>query len=326
MSEGDGPALGPRRSALDAPAESPAEARAPSAEPHRPGPSVSRATLDIILAACGFGSITILTTLALRAGATVATAVVFRFAIAAPFLLLAAGSREVARTGGRRRAELLLLGGGGQAAINLVSLSALHFIPAATLVFLFYTYPAWIAVFAAARGSERITPVRAAALLLSLAGIATIIGNPWSGELRAPGVLLALGAAVIYALYVPLIGRLQQGTTPANASLHVAVGAAVLCAAVGAVAGEMDLEVTLGGWMAIAAMALFSTVFAFLVFLRGLAVLGPVRTGIVSTVEPFWAALLAALVLREPLSPRTLLGGAMIAAAVLLLQLRSGDR
>jgi drug/metabolite transporter (DMT)-like permease len=106
----------------------------------------------------------------------------------------------------------------------------------------------------------------------------------------------------------------------------VAVGAVVICAAWAAATGELTLAIAARGWLAILAMAVVSTVLAFLLFLRGLAVLGPVRTGIVSTVEPFWAALLAALVLGQGLSLRTLLGGAMIAAAVLLLQLRRGDR
>jgi drug/metabolite transporter (DMT)-like permease len=256
----------------------------------------------------------------------VASAVVFRFLLAAPLLLVAAGWREVARVGRRHRARLLLLGGGGQAAINLISLSALHFIPAATLVFLFYTYPAWIAVLAAAGGTERVTRLRAVALLLSLAGIATIVGDPFSGALHPTGVLLALGAAVIYAAYVPLIGRLQHGIAPSNASLHVAIGAVVFCAAWAAATNGLTADIAPRGWLAIAGMAVVSTVLAFLLFLRGLAVLGPVRTGIVSTVEPFWAALLAALVLGQGLSLRTLLGGAMIAAAVLLLQLRRGAR
>ncbi|HJQ19932.1 MAG TPA: EamA family transporter, partial [Gemmatimonadaceae bacterium] len=65
-----------------------------------------------------------------------------------------------------------------------------------------------------------------------------------------------------------------------------------------------------------------STTIAFLLFLRGLQVLGPVRTGIVSTVEPFATALLGALVLAQPLSASTGLGGALIAAAVIILQLR----
>jgi drug/metabolite transporter (DMT)-like permease len=49
-----------------------------------------------------------------------------------------------------------------------------------------------------------------------------------------------------------------------------------------------------------------------------------VRTAIVSTVEPFWTALLGGLVLRLALGPRTLLGGVCIAAAVVLLQLGHG--
>jgi DME family drug/metabolite transporter len=76
-------------------------------------------------------------------------------------------------------------------------------------------------------------------------------------------------------------------------------------------------------WAAALVLAVVSTALAFIVFLNGLAVLGPVRTGIISTVEPFWAALAGALVLQQSLGIETLLGGIAIAAAVLLLQLRS---
>jgi drug/metabolite transporter (DMT)-like permease len=61
-------------------------------------------------------------------------------------------------------------------------------------------------------------------------------------------------------------------------------------------------------------------VVAFILFLRGLAVLGPVRTAIVSTAEPFFTAALAAPVLGQPITVRTVVGGVLIAAAVVLLQ------
>lgn len=57
--------------------------------------------------------------------------------------------------------------------------------------------------------------------------------------------------------------------------------------------------------------------------LRGLPVLGPGHTAIVTTAEPFFVATLAALVLDQPIRIRTVLGGSLIAVAVLLLQ-RSG--
>ena len=290
-----------------------------------PGPSpVPRAWLLVVLAACGFGSISVLASVAMADGAPLPTALALRYLLAAPLLLVAAGGVAAARTGGRRTAELLLLGGGGQAVLALVSLSALHYISAATLAFLFYTYPAWIAVIAAVRGTERPTPRRLAALALSLGGIATIVGNPLAGALHPTGVLLALGAALFYAGYVPLLGWLQRGISPAAASMYVAAGAAVGCLAWGAAAGGLTLEFGVRGWLAVGGLAVLSTVLAFILFLRGLAALGPVRTGIVSTVEPFWTAVLAAAVLRQPLSARTLVGGAMIAAAVALLQLRGG--
>jgi drug/metabolite transporter (DMT)-like permease len=54
-------------------------------------------------------------------------------------------------------------------------------------------------------------------------------------------------------------------------------------------------------------------------------VLGPVRTAIVSTVEPFFTALMGAWLLDQPLTFTTLVGGALIAAAVILLQLRPSN-
>jgi drug/metabolite transporter (DMT)-like permease len=46
-----------------------------------------------------------------------------------------------------------------------------------------------------------------------------------------------------------------------------------------------------------------------------------VRTAIVSTVEPFWGALAASLLLAQPLTSRTLTGGVLVAAAVIILNL-----
>jgi drug/metabolite transporter (DMT)-like permease len=77
-------------------------------------------------------------------------------------------------------------------------------------------------------------------------------------------------------------------------------------------------------WGAAATLAFACTLLAFVAFLAGLAVLGPVRAAIVSTVEPFWTAVLGAAVLAQPLTPPMLAGGALIAGAVLLLQIPPG--
>jgi drug/metabolite transporter (DMT)-like permease len=98
-------------------------------------------------------------------------------------------------------------------------------------------------------------------------------------------------------------------------------GAGLVCLIVALATGGLTMRVAPLAWGAIAALAVLCTCIAFITFLRGLGVLGPVRTGIVSTIEPFWTAVLGAAVLAQPLTGATVTGGVLIAAAVLLLQL-----
>jgi drug/metabolite transporter (DMT)-like permease len=283
--------------------------------------SASRATLLVLFSAACFGSIPILITVAIGSGARLIDALVWRYTIAALLLVLVSGGARAMRVPQGRAVPLLVLAGGGQAAIAFISLSALRYIPAASLTFLFYTYPAWVAAIAAVRGTERLTSLRAVALVLSLAGLALMIGMPGAGGLNPIGVSLALLAALMYALYIPIINHLGRDLSPAVTSSYAAAGAAfaLIVASLLQTGPRVDLPGL--AWLAIGLLAVVCTVLAFIAFLRGLAVIGPVRTAIVSTVEPFWTALLGSVVLGQQLGPRTFVGGMLIAAAVIIIQL-----
>jgi drug/metabolite transporter (DMT)-like permease len=289
-------------------------------------PHLTRASALVLFSACCFGSIPVLTTLATGGGARLVDLLAWRYLIAAVLLVFVGGGLAQVRRPARTAMPLLVLAGGGQAAIAVVSLSALRFIPAAMLTFLFYTYPAWVAVISAVRGAERITRGRAAALVLSLVGIALMVGITGTGRLHPVGVLLALASALMYAIYIPMIDHLGRDLPPAVTSTYASGGAALILVVVALAQGGLGVRFTPLAWSAIGLMAVVSTVLAFIAFLRGLAVIGPVRTAIVSTIEPFWTALLGAVVLSQALGPRVLLGGVCIAAAVILLQLGHGAR
>ncbi len=286
-----------------------------------PSRSTLRATLLILFSAFCFGSISILTSLALGSGARLIDVLFWRYAIAAVLLVFVSGGLAAVRLPTTRTLPLTVLAGGGQAAVAFVTLSALKYIPAATLTFLFYTYPAWVAVISALRGAERLTAARAGALGLSLAGIALVIGTPGAGGLHPVGVALALSAALLYALYIPMINQLGAGLAPAVTSTFAAGGAALVLVLASLSQGGPRVDFTPSAWGAVIALAVVCTVIAFIVFLRGLAVIGPVRTAIISTVEPFWTALLGSVVLGQQLAPRTYAGGVFIAAAVIALQM-----
>ena len=280
------------------------------------------ATLLVALSAGCFGANSILTVVAIRARVPLYAVLFWRYGLAAPMLAavaLLSGPGRLALPRGRLL-PLHTLGGGGQALVIFLAMRSLDYISAATLGFLFYTYPAWVALFAALRGSERIDRQRALALLLSLAGIVLMVGAPGAAALHPIGVALALGAAVAYALFIPLIGRLQAGLDPAAASTYVVLAASAIFGLLGLATGNFRLALPPVGWAVVTALALISTTLGFIAFLLGLQVLGPVRTAIVSTVEPFWIAVLGLVVLSQPIPPAVLGGGVLIAAAVVLLQ------
>jgi len=281
-----------------------------------------RATLLVVLSACGFASIPIFVSLAVSSGSPLVDVLVGRYGIAA--LLLAAiawssGTRRIDRGGLR----VFAIVGVMQAAVAYTSLLALAYIPAGTLSFLFYTYPAWIAIIARVRHSEPLTVWRLLALALSLGGVLVMVGAPSAAKLHPTGVALALASAVLYAVYVPVVARVQRGLAPAVTAGYMAGGAAAVFYLGKIASGAPAMRLTPVGVWASLGLAVISTTIAFLLFLRGLRTLGPVRTGIVSTVEPFATALLAAAILAQPLSSSTILGGALIATAVILLQLRA---
>ena len=284
-----------------------------------------RGTLLVLISAACFGTTLIFTQRALTAGATLSALLAYRYVMGAAMLCVAAGGLGAVRDVGPRKWPLLTLGGAAQTAIAGLSVASLQFIPAASVAFLFYTYPTWVAVLAIVRRSEPVDGYKLAALGLSLAGIVTIVGNPLATNLDPRGIALALAAAAVYALLIPWLGKMQDGLKPAAATSWIALGAA-LCFVFGAVVTGAPLFPPASSLLLNAALlALIPTTIAFITFLAGLASLGPVRTSIVSTVEPFWTALLAGVVLGQPVGPRTWIGGAMIAAAMLVLQRKPAD-
>lgn len=276
-----------------------------------------------LLAASGFAAVSILTSVAMRHSVSLATVLTWRYVLSAIILVVWVGVQGPWKRLPAREAVLWMgVGGGGQALMVYLALSSLAYISAGTLAFLFYTYPVWVTLVQAVRGAERLDARRAAALALSFGGTAVMVGAPDMAGEALKGVGLALGAAVLYGFLIPAMQAMQKDWPVLVTSAWSKIGAAI-CFLVAA-AGNQTFQYALPGaaWGAIIALTVWSTVLPSLFFLMGLMRLGPVRTAIVSTVEPFLTALLGIVVLGQPLTGRTLIGGAAIVAAVIALQFK----
>jgi len=279
-------------------------------------------TFFTLLAATGFAAVSILTAKATATGLTLATVLAWRYVLAAVILSVYVGTQQYKRIPPKEMMRFITIGGFGQALLVYLALSSLKFIPAATLAFLFYTYPAWVALTQTVRGAERLDARRATALALSFGGIGVMVGMPGTEAIDWRGVALALSAAMVYGVYIPVMRALQKDHPVAPPSAYSKIGAALAFLVLSAADQSFTYRLTAEAWMTIGALAVFSTVLPSVFFLMGLIRLGPVRTAIVSTVEPFLTGLLAIVVLGQPLTLPTVLGGVLIIGAVVVLQFK----
>jgi drug/metabolite transporter (DMT)-like permease len=285
--------------------------------------SVGRAVLLIVISALSFGSISVLTVLVTRQQVSLITAMAWRYFLAA--VILALMIRPFRHRGISRRqiAQLMLIGGVGQALITYLSLHALEYIAVGPLAFLFYTYPAWVALLAAVRKTERLTTIRMLALTLALIGVTIMVGAP-EEKLNAIGVALALASAILYSAYLPALEQIQRGIPSFHATFYLISGSAIAFVLAALMLGQFYVPDGGAVWINILTLAIVSTVIAFSALIKGVSILGPVRTSIIATVEPFFTAVLGVMALGSQFTATTLVGGALIGSAILVIELSAG--
>jgi drug/metabolite transporter (DMT)-like permease len=292
-----------------------------------PSTDITAGTVYTLLAALGYAAVSTFTIIATSHGASLSVLLMWRYVIGAAAMVAFVTTQNYPRMAPREMAMWIVVGGGGQALLVDMVLSSLKYISPATLAFLFYTYPAWVTLVQTVRGAERLTARRVTALALSFGGVVIISAATAGGDTSAAtnttaGIALALGGAVVYGFYIPLMQWMQKSHPVAVTSTYAKIGSALCFLALALRDQTLAVNFSSTAWMAIVGLALFSTVMPGVCFLMGLMRLGPVRTAIVSTVEPFLTAVLAWAVLGNGISGVGLVGGAMIVAAVVVLQFK----
>jgi drug/metabolite transporter (DMT)-like permease len=179
----------------------------------------------------------------------------------------------------------------------------------ATLIL--YSYPAFVCLLARVVERARIPPATIAALLLSLAGVALVLGSSLAG-LNLTGVLLALAASLVYSVYITASNRLLRAVEPLPVSAFVSLFCAPAFALFALATGTLDFRFSGRAWLWIAALITVSTVSAILAFFGGLKRIGSTRAALLSMVEPLFTIGVSVPLFGEHLSLRQVLGGALI--------------
>jgi drug/metabolite transporter (DMT)-like permease len=286
-------------------------------------PAQLQGALLVAASAAAFGALPIFARLAYGAGVDLYGVLVPRFAIGATVLALIALWRGARWPRGRTLLAVLAMGAVGYTGQSFLYFSALKHADASLVALLLYSFPFIVAVLAALFLGERLDAARVAALLLASAGLAMTIGG---GTGTPPGIALALGAALVYAVYIVVGTRVLRDVDPLAAASLICAGAAAsyaVLAGVAALSGDGPrLPATAAGWLPVVSLALVSTALAIAAFFAGLRRLGATLTSVISTLEPVVSVTAAAVVLGERVSPLQALGGAIVIGTAAWLALR----
>lgn len=272
--------------------------------------------LFVAASAVCYGAMPVIARIAYTSGVSPVTLLFLRFAFASPIMVALVALRRAEFPKGRALLALIGLGGVVYVAQALFYFTALTKAPASLVALILYLYPAIVALGAVVFYRERFTAAKGAALALAAAGAALMIGFARGGS--PAGVVLAVCAAAIYAVYILLGTRVMKSVPPLSAAAVVICSTAVVYAGMAAVQGPV-WPATATGWMAIAALALVSTVAAIALFFAGLPRIGPTNASTLSTLEPAVSVALAAAVLGEQITLMKVAGGALILTAVLVI-------
>lgn len=269
-----------------------------------------------LLSAASFGVMPVLTKIVYRDGVGTVGVLSIRFSLAALVLLALARLRGEALPRGRNLLGLVLLGGVGYTVEAACYFLALERIGAGLTALLLYFYPALVVVLAAVLLGVRPRPAGLLCVVAATAGTVLTVGPVQGGQVT--GVLLGLGAASSYALYILASSRVAAGVGP-FATAAVVMGSCAVVYDVVALGARTSVPQRPSAWLALLAVALVGTVVAVSAFFAALERLGPSDTAVVSTVEPVVSIVVAAAVLGEHLGPVQVVGGVLVLAAVLAL-------
>jgi drug/metabolite transporter (DMT)-like permease len=215
----------------------------------------------------------------------------------------------------------------GIAAFHTLVYLALASTPAVQALLMLSLTPAAILVGAALLGGPRPSAPQWAGTLLSLVGAAVVLSRGEPAFLGTAGLgigdLWMAVAVVLWAAYSLLLQR-RPADLPGDVALAGSIVPAlvmllpwVVLAGAGA-----PLVVTSRLVAALAYIAVFASLVAFLLWSYGVARIGPERAGPYVHLMPVFGAVLAVPLLGEALLPSQLAGAALVFAGVALVQRR----
>jgi drug/metabolite transporter (DMT)-like permease len=158
-------------------------------------------------------------------------------------------------------------------------------------------------------------------LALAIAGVGLLVGSSADlGERNLLGDGLGVAAGILYAAYILALKSVRAHFSTARVMTASAVSSAAICLVAALIGGEQIVITTLGGLAAVLGLAWISHVTGQSLIAWSLAHLPASFTSVTLLINPLSTAMLAWIILSEPLGPLQAVGGAILLTGILLVR------
>lgn len=202
---------------------------------------------------------------------------------------------------------------------------ALDLTTASTIGLLLGAIPIFTALLGLLLGTERPSQRFWIAAAISAVGVG-LVALGAGGEVSASraGILLGLTTGATWAAYSVMVAPLMRTYSPSRVSAIVIPATWVLLALSGLQqTADQDWSVGWGVWSLLLFATLGPLVLTNVLWFRSIHRIGPAKATLAANLQPFVAAVLAVILLSEPLSALQVVGGILIGVGILFVRRRA---
>jgi drug/metabolite transporter, DME family len=252
------------------------------------------------------------------------TRTTFSLLVLLPILVGRGGWRRV-HLPARDLIQCLVLGMLGVAVSNYFYYVAIQRTSVAIAIIVQYTAPVWVLLYVVARGQQRLTLQKVAAVAVAIVGIVLTIGMVGSKlgalHLDSYGLFAAVLASFSFAFYNVGGHRILARHDRWRVLVWALTSSAVFWLVVNPPWKIFAAHYTAAQWAFLFVFSMISVLGAFSLYFLGLQHLEPTRAVIASCLEPVFSIVLAAVLLGEVLRTIQTLGIFLVLAAIVIVQL-----
>ncbi len=217
-----------------------------------------------------------------------------------------------------------ILGITGMAMVQFTYFFTISKINVAVAILLEYLAPIFIAIWYAFAAPEKLTRKTLIGVALSVAGCYLAVGA-YNVDLLSQnrvGILVGIAAGLSYGWYAIYSERGMCRYDPWTVVFYALAFAALFWNIAMPPLGAFTRSYSAVEWFWMLYIVVFGTVVPFGFYSLGISMVRSTRASVVATLEPIAAGFLAFFFLGETLAPLQIIGGMLVIASVILLQIR----